>query len=134
MRCFQVKSIELGPSTGSWPPKWLFTFEPKCFRNDMVMLVKIVKIDIFIFGTPVLNQMAQSRRKQSENWKRLQKKFRVSMATFARRWYAPHNLAKVNNSEIERITEMDIKKRLPQTSYSYHSGPVFKWSQKMSKN
>ena len=28
--------------------------------------------------------------------------------TSARRWYAPHDLAKVNNSEIERVTEMDI--------------------------
>ena len=28
----------------------------------------------------------------------------------ARRWYAPHDLAKVNNSEIERVTEMDKKK------------------------
>ena len=28
--------------------------------------------------------------------------------TSARRWYAPHELAKVNNSEIERATEMDI--------------------------
>ena len=30
--------------------------------------------------------------------------------TSARRWYAPHDKAKVNNSEIERVTEMDIKK------------------------
>ena len=30
--------------------------------------------------------------------------------TSARRWYAPHDMAKVNNSEIERVTEMDIKK------------------------
>ena len=29
--------------------------------------------------------------------------------TSARRWYAPHDLAKVNNSEIERVTEMDKK-------------------------
>ena len=26
----------------------------------------------------------------------------------ARRWYAPHDLAKVNSSEIERVTKMDI--------------------------
>ena len=32
--------------------------------------------------------------------------------TSARRWYAPHDLAKVNNSEIERVTEMDKKKLL----------------------
>ena len=32
--------------------------------------------------------------------------------TSARRWYAPHDLAKVNNSEIERVTKMDIKKKL----------------------
>ena len=30
--------------------------------------------------------------------------------TSARRWYAPNDLAKVNDSEIERETEMDIKK------------------------
>ena len=30
--------------------------------------------------------------------------------TSARRWYAPHDLAEVNNSEIERVTEMGIKK------------------------
>ena len=28
--------------------------------------------------------------------------------TSLRRWYAPHDLAKENNSEIERVTEMDI--------------------------
>ena len=32
--------------------------------------------------------------------------------TSARRWYAPHDLAKVNNSEIERVTEVDIKKKV----------------------
>ena len=31
----------------------------------------------------------------------------ISLATYI---YAPHDLAKVNNSEIERVTEMDIKK------------------------
>ena len=30
--------------------------------------------------------------------------------TSARRWYAPHDLTKINNSEIERVTEMDLKK------------------------
>ena len=29
----------------------------------------------------------------------------------ARRWYAPSDLAKVNNSEIERVTEMDKRKK-----------------------
>ena len=29
--------------------------------------------------------------------------------TSARRWYAPRDLAKVNNSEIERVTEMGKK-------------------------
>ena len=29
----------------------------------------------------------------------------------ARRWYAPHDLAKINDSKIERVTEMGIKKR-----------------------
>ena len=28
--------------------------------------------------------------------------------TSARRWYAPHDLAKINNIEIERVTKMDI--------------------------
>ena len=32
--------------------------------------------------------------------------------TSARRWYAPLDLAKVNNSEIERVTEMGKKKDL----------------------
>ena len=32
--------------------------------------------------------------------------------TSARRWYAPRGLAKVNNSKIERVTEMGIKKKL----------------------
>ena len=31
--------------------------------------------------------------------------------TSARRWYAPLDLAKVNNSEIERVTEMGKKKK-----------------------
>ena len=34
--------------------------------------------------------------------------------TSARRWYAPHDLAKVNNSEIERVTQMDNKKKKSQ--------------------
>ena len=25
-------------------------------------------------------------------------------------WYAPHDMAKVNNNEIKKVTEMDIKK------------------------
>ena len=29
--------------------------------------------------------------------------------TSDRGWYAPHDLAKVNNSEIERVTKMDKK-------------------------
>ena len=32
--------------------------------------------------------------------------------TSARRWYAPRVLAKVNNSEIERETEIGIKKKI----------------------
>ena len=32
--------------------------------------------------------------------------------TSAKRWYAPHDLAKVKYSEIERVTEMDMKKKL----------------------
>ena len=32
--------------------------------------------------------------------------------TSARRWYAPPDSAKVNNIEIERVTEMDKKKHL----------------------
>ena len=31
--------------------------------------------------------------------------------TSARRWYAPRDLAKVNNSEIERVTEMEKKEK-----------------------
>ena len=30
--------------------------------------------------------------------------------TFARRWYAPHDMAMINNSKFERVTEMGIKK------------------------
>ena len=31
--------------------------------------------------------------------------------TSARQWYAPLDLAKINNSEIERVTKMDKKKK-----------------------
>ena len=30
--------------------------------------------------------------------------------TTARRWYAPHDLAKINDSKSERVTQMGIKK------------------------
>ena len=30
--------------------------------------------------------------------------------TSARWWYAPHDMAKINDSKIKRVTEMDIKK------------------------
>ena len=37
--------------------------------------------------------------------------FNDSHYTSARLWYAPLELAKVNNIEIERVTEMGIKKK-----------------------
>ena len=47
----------------------------------------------------------------------------------ARRWYAPSDLAKVNNSEIERVTEMDKRKK---KILSNHQKPdhciVFEWA------
>ena len=42
--------------------------------------------------------------------------------TSARRWYAPHDMAKINNSKIERVTKMEIKKKTTLTI------PIRKWN------